>query len=168
MSTPRTVVLDLTLIEAAHLAGLVDQFRELLSDRPSGVPASDDPAIARLVPDGYPDDDAASREFRALTEGDLLRRRAEDAVLVLEDLSPDGSPVTTEGVDPEHLASPLVISLDHDHLSAWLRTLAAIRLVLASRLGIDHEDDHDEDDPRFGIYDWLGYRLDGLVAAAQG
>ena len=50
---------------------------------------------------------------------------------------------------------------------AWLRTLAAIRLVLASRLGIEVAEDHDPDDPRFGIYDWLGYRLDGLVAAVD-
>ena len=45
--------------------------------------------------------------------------------------------------------------------------LAAIRLVLATRLGIRSEEDHDVDDPRFGIYDWLGYRLDGLVQAAS-
>ena len=55
------------------------------------------------------------------------------------------------------------IRLDPDEVQAWLRTLAAIRLVLATRLGIEGADDHDEDDPRFGIYDWLGYRLDGLV-----
>ena len=48
---------------------------------------------------------------------------------------------------------------------ALLRTLAAIRLVLASRLGVDDEDTHDNDDPRFGIYDWLGYRLDALLTA---
>lgn len=33
------------------------------------------------------------------------------------------------------------------------------------RLGIVEAEDHDSDDPRFGIYDWLGYRLDGLVGA---
>ncbi len=59
------------------------------------------------------------------------------------------------------------LRLDPEDLQAWLRTLAAIRLVLATRLGIKTEDDHDEDDPRFGIYDWLGYRLDGLVRAAE-
>ncbi len=40
------------------------------------------------------------------------------------------------------------------------------RLVLATRLGIRSDDDHDPADPRFGVYDWLGYRLDGLVQAA--
>ena len=59
------------------------------------------------------------------------------------------------------------LRLDPEDLQAWLRTLAALRLVLASRLGITTEDDHDGDDPRFGIYDWLGFRLDGLVRAAD-
>ena len=36
---------------------------------------------------------------------------------------------------------------------------------LATRLGVAEADDHDSADPRFGIYDWLGYRLDGLVGA---
>ena len=53
------------------------------------------------------------------------------------------------------------LALSPDDARAWMRTLAAIRLVVASRLGIETEDDHDEDDPRFGVYDWLGYRLDG-------
>ena len=52
------------------------------------------------------------------------------------------------------------------HFRRGCARLAAIRLVLATRLGIRSEEDHDEDDPRFGIYDWLGYRLDGLVQAA--
>jgi len=51
---------------------------------------------------------------------------------------------------------------------AWLRTLAAVRLVLATRLGIGDADEHLDGDPRFGIYDWLGYRLDGLVRAMSG
>ena len=55
-----------------------------------------------------------------------------------------------------------------DAIGAWLRTLAAIRLVLATRLGITEEDRHSPEDPRFGIYDWLGYRLDGLVSAVEG
>ncbi len=60
----------------------------------------------------------------------------------------------------------ITIPLDPDGVRSWLRTLAAVRLVLASRLGIIDDDDHSDDDPRFGIYDWLGFRLDGLVRAA--
>jgi hypothetical protein len=39
--------------------------------------------------------------------------------------------------------------------------------VLATRLDIQSEADHDVEDPRFGVYEWLGYRLDGLVQAAS-
>jgi len=60
------------------------------------------------------------------------------------------------------------IFLNKDLALATADYTAAIRLVLASRLGIVDADDHDEDDPRFGIYDWLGYRLHGLVTAIDG
>ena len=68
--------------------------------------------------------------------------------------------------DDEVLMELVELRLDTEALQAWLRCLAAIRLVLATRLGIRSEEDHDVDDPRFGIYEWLGYRLDGLVQAA--
>jgi hypothetical protein len=163
VTAERVIVLELTRLEAAHLAGLVTQFAELVEDSST---ASGDPAIARLVPDAYADDLAAARDFRELTEGDLLSRRRADAELVLGSLRdaaqiPDdpGSPVLLEETE---------IRLDPAAVQAWLRTLAAIRLVLASRLGIEGPEDHDDDDPRFGIYDWLGYRLHGLVTAVDG
>jgi hypothetical protein len=159
----RIVVLELTRLEAAHLAGLVSQFAELVEESST---ASGDPAIARLVPDAYADDPAAARDFRQLTEDDLLSRRRADAALVLGSLRdaaeiPDdpGSPVLLEETE---------VRLDHSGAQAWMRTLAAIRLVLASRLGIEGPEGHDDGDPRFGIYDWLGYRLHGLVTAVDG
>ena len=163
MTAERRVSLEITRIEAAHLVGLVSQFIELLEDSSS---ASGDPAVYRLVPDAYRDDAEAAQEFRDLTENDLLSRRRSDAGLVLASLS-EAAEIPD---DPE---SPLLIeqaeiSLDPESVQAWLRTLAAIRLVLATRLGIGDADDHDEDDPRFGIYDWLGYRLHGLVTAVEG
>ena len=42
-----------------------------------------------------------------------------------------------------------------------------MRLVLATRLGIDSETDHDPEVPAFAVYDWLGYRLELLVQAAD-
>jgi hypothetical protein len=156
----RTIVLELARVEAAHLAGLVTQFDELL-DESAGAPR-EDPAVARLVPDAYADADAA-REFREVTESDLLDRRRADAAVVLATLAPV-SELPEDANDPTPVEG-VTIALDADASLAWLRTLAAVRLVLANRLGIQTEDDHDEDDPRFGIYDWLGYRLDGLVEA---
>lgn len=163
MTPERIIALELTRLEAAHLAGLVSQFAELIEESSA---AGSDPAIARLVPDAYPDDPAAARDFRDLTEEDILSRRRSDATLVLATLReasqiPDdpGSPMLLEEAE---------IRLDPGEVQAWMRTLAAIRLVLASRLGIEGPDDHDDDDPRFGIYDWLGYRLHGLVTVVEG
>jgi len=161
MTAQRVVVLELARLEAAHLAGLVTQFAELVDD--SAV-STGDPAIGRLVPDAYADDAAAAKDFRHLTERDILARRRSDAALVLASLR--------EAADiPDDPESPVLleeaeIRLEPSDVQAWLRTLAAIRLVLAERLGIEGPDDHDESDSRFGIYDWLGYRLHGLVTAA--
>ena len=168
MTGDRTTVLELTRMEAAHLAGLVTQFEELIQGADDGTP--DDPAIARLVPDGYTDDPEAAEEFRGLTQRDLLDRRESDAARVLATLhETPGLPDEGSITDPsdESLLEVMQLRLDPEDLQAWLRTIAAVRLVLASRLGIKTEDDHDGEDPRFGIYDWLGFRLDGLVRAAD-
>ncbi|MFF2485019.1 DUF2017 family protein [Microbacterium sp. NPDC058062] len=156
----RVVVLEVARLEAAHLAGLVGQFAELLRE---SAPDDGDPAIARLVPSAYSDDEDAAREFRALTQSDLLDRRASDAGLVLASLQ-DAAEIPEDPNDPA-LLEQVEIRLAPETAQAWLRTLAAVRLVLATRLGVVDEDDHEHDDPRFGVYDWIGYRLDGLVAA---
>ncbi|KJL45820.1 MULTISPECIES: DUF2017 family protein [Microbacterium] len=156
----RIVVLDVARLEAAHLAGLVGQFAQLLRE---SAPDDGDPAIARLVPTAYADDEDAAREFRSLTQADLLDRRASDAGLVLASLQ-DAAEIPEDPDDPA-LLEQVEIRLAPETAQAWLRTLAAVRLVLATRLGVVEEDDHEHDDPRFGVYDWIGYRLDGLVAA---
>lgn len=156
----RVVVMEITRLEAAHLAGLVGQFAELLRD---SAPEDRDPALERLVPSAYSDDDDAAREFRALTQSDLLDRRAADASDVLASLQ-EAAVIPEDPEDPA-LLEQVEIRLDPAAARAWLRTLAAVRLVLATRLGVVEEDDHDATDPRFGIYDWIGYRLDGLVNA---
>lgn len=156
----RMVIVDITRLEAAHLARLVDQFSELLRD---SVPEASDPAIARLVPPAYTDDDAAEREFRSLTRFDLLDRRSADAAVVRASLH--RASVIPDDPDDPALHERVALRLDPGVADAWLRTLAAVRLVLATRLGVTAADDHDPGDPRFGIYEWVGYRLDGLVAA---
>jgi hypothetical protein len=169
----RTVVLELTRMEAAHLAGLVTQFAELVEDAES---AAGDPAIARLVPDAYADDAEAAQDFRDMTERDLLDRRRQDAGAVLASLNAPGTLPEASSPDDAYahdadaddaLMELVEVPLQPETLQAWLRCLAAIRLVLATRLGIRSEADHDVEDPRFGIYEWLGYRLDGLVQAAS-
>ncbi len=155
--TDKIVVLEISGLEALHLAGIVGQFRDVVTDTRRG----DDPAVARLLPDAYPDDDEATREFRRLTGDDLLGRRASDAEVVLRTLGMDGGDPASDG-DPD---ATLTVALGEDEALSWMRTLSAVRLVMATRLGIQKDDDHQPDDPRFGIYDWIGYRLDGLVTA---
>ncbi|WZH36209.1 MAG: DUF2017 family protein [Microbacterium enclense] len=153
----KIVVLEMSGLEALHLAGIVGQFRDVVAD----TRRDDDPAIARLLPAAYPDDDAATAEFRRLTGDDLLGRRARDAEIVLHTLGMDGGDIRSDD-DPD---ATLTVALGEDEAMSWMRTLSAVRLVMATRLGIHSEDDHEPDDPRFGIYDWIGYRLDGLVSA---
>lgn len=159
--TERIVMLEIARMEIAHLTDLIRQFADLLRDGAS----TDDDAIARLVPDAYRDDEEASAEFRAVTEDDLLARRRDDVQVVLATLRVDGAPLDVADLRDDSAAEATTIALDVHQSAAWLRTLAALRLVLASRLGIAHENDHDPDDPRFGVYDWLGYRLEGLLQA---
>lgn len=158
----RIVALELTRLEAAHFSRLVAQFAELVDGAQT---TAGDPAIERLAPAAYAEAEAA-REFRELTEADLLDRRRDDAAAVLATLAEASEPPADP--DDPALLETIVVPLDPSAVAAWLRTLAAIRLVLATRLGIIDTDEHTADDPRFGIYDWLGYRLDGLVRAADG
>ncbi len=124
--TPDTIVLELARIEAAHLAGLVGQFDELLEESSDTV---DDPAVLRLVPDAYEDAEAA-REFREITESDLLGRRRADAARVLANLAAIGD-LDGDLEDPAFVEQVAIV-LDREDLQAWLRTLAAVRLVLAT------------------------------------
>jgi hypothetical protein len=159
----RMLILTVTGMEARHLADLVAQFAELVGE---SLPDDADPAIGRLVPDAYPGDVEASEDFRRATRSDLLGRRAEDAARVLTDLGGAPDPVSA-GVPVDDSRRLVDIALDEDGVRAWMRTLTAIRLVIASRLGIEDEDDRDETDPRYGVYDWLGYRLEGLLQASE-
>lgn len=155
--TDDLVILTLTRVEATHLSDLVGQFQTLVSEGD----AAGDPAVARLTPDVYPDDVDASREFQDVTRGELLGRRAHDAAMVKSDLD------RIEGASVDDALAPVDISIAGRHLDPWLRTLAALRLVLASRLGISDGAEHEEDDPAYGLYEWLGYRLEGLVQVAE-
>lgn len=151
------VILTLTRIEASHLTDLVGQFQELLSEEDP----SKDPAMARLTPDIYPDDEEASNDLHDVTRSELLGRRALDAATVRADLDR-----IEEGSVGDAL-SAVDVSIAGSHLDPWLRTLAALRLVLASRLGISDDTEESDDDPARALYEWLGFRLEGLVQVAE-
>lgn len=151
------VVLAMARVEARELRGLVDQFLDLLRD--TGV--GEDPAVDRLVPSPYPDDAEAATMFADATADDLLDRRSADARIVHDALTPP------EDAEDEDDLAEIRIPVPAPDLDAWLRTLTALRLVIASRLGIEQGVPPDPDDPRYGVYDWLGFRLDGLIEAAE-
>ena len=155
----REIVLSLALIEGAHLARLVDDFRALMRDR-----AVEDPAVRRLTPRPYPQDQAAAKAFADSTRDELLDRRLDEATIVSTALDPFDVDVDVLSEEDALALRDLVIA--EQEIDAWLRTLTAIRLVIADRLGITTED-QTTDDARGGIYDWLGYRLEVLIQAAD-
>lgn len=159
--TNNTIILPLANLEGAHLAHLVDEFHALLQDPDS----ESDPGVRRLTPNAYPEDANASEEFASATRDDLLERRRHDAAVVraaLRSFSTEDHEFTEEKA-----LAPVDIVIAAADLDAWLRTLNALRLVIAERLGVLADDDHHDDDARFGVYDWLGYRLEVLIESAD-
>lgn len=133
--------------EAELLTSLAEQSIELAHAAADPDADGFDPALDRLLPDAYPDDPQASAEFRRFTAAGLAERKEASARTMVESLSrrEDGIAVAV---------------LDAAQVTAWLRTITDIRLVLAARLGIhedgDEGDIHDEDSAlQRAVYDWL-------------
>ncbi|HET8616644.1 MAG TPA: DUF2017 domain-containing protein [Actinomycetales bacterium] len=126
--------------ERAVLAHLFVEVYELLDD---GTPAEtdplaalvgigtsvdlpDDPALARLLPDAHALDAEASSEFRRYTEQGLRDRKRACLETARLSLGRDGA-----------------LTLDDDEGQAWLVALTDVRLVLAERMGLRTEEDHE-------------------------
>lgn len=159
-----------------------DPFAELLGDVASGHPP-EDPVLARLLPSAYSDDDEAAGEFRRFTEMGLRDGKVRNAETVLAGLtgqdqpgaSPDGSGDEAYGLPSAEAddEGEVTVRLGPDGAQAWLRTLTDLRLALATRLGIE-QDDEDEwyglppDDPVrqvYQVYSWLGFVQESLVVS---
>ena len=125
------------------LRTLPAQLRDLLS--------TDDPALERLYPPAYVDDDERNDEYQRLMRGDLIERRT-TSIDVMEST-----------ID--------ATSLDEEQLTAWMGAVNDLRLVLGTRLDVSEdplEDQIDEDDPRapaFALYGYLGHLQETIVAA---
>jgi len=126
---------------------------------PDAAP-SEDPALLRLLPNAFPDDDEASSEFRRFTERELRDAKVRNAGAVGQSL---------EG-------GPGVLEIDADLVPAWLGFLNDTRLIIGARLDVT-EDNHEElaalpdDDPRaalFGMYGWLTYLQESMVQLMLG
>ncbi len=128
----------------------------------------DDPVLARLFPTAYPDDEESAGEFRRFTEGSLRDSKARAAALVIDTLEEAGLPdeLAEDGLHID-------VELDQEAALAWLKSFTDVRLALATRLGIEDEDDDfwlalPDDDPRtqvHDIYDWVGFLQETLVHA---
>jgi hypothetical protein len=171
-----TVTVQLSDTDVALLRTLLGQLLELLDvDDPLGDEAdeleralgiggntsvSDDPALARLFPDAYRDDEGAAAEFRRYTEADLRAGKRAGARTALDTLDRVGSGGRRGRVE-----------LTQDEAAAWLGTLNDLRLTLGTRLGVtdDNEELHSrfpEDDPRavlVPLYLWLGWLQETLI-----
>ena len=139
------LLLDLPEHEARLLGDLVAQLVTVLEGGDPG-----DPAVARLLPSAYPDDEEAAAEFRRFTSDDLTARKLANARRVLDDV-----------------AAPTAERLDAAGQQSWLRTLTDLRLVLGSRLGVTADGPAPSDDPHVvvmhDVFDWLGYLQESLV-----
>lgn len=118
----------------------------------------DDPALARLFPDGYTGDEEAAADFRRYTEPGLRAAKREAIETVLTCLRPG------------------TVRLDAAQADAWLRALNDARLVLGERLGVTEDWDEliaellatDPADPRLpvlALYDRLTHLQESLVQA---
>lgn len=119
----------------------------------------DDPALARLFPSAF-EDEHESSDFRRVTEQGLVNRKLQDAMAVTSALG--------LGIDPEEMAS-VEVEITEATMPAWVRTLTALRLAIAARIGLHEESDHGRllaDEQTRGtviVYDWLAAILDSVL-----
>ncbi|WP_326765814.1 DUF2017 domain-containing protein [Streptomyces sp. NBC_01591] len=143
-----------------------DPLAALFAEGPSEPPT--DPALARLFPEAYGDEDgelrAASAEFRRFTENDLRARKRDDALAVVRTL--DALTVAGDGT--------AVLELTGDECRNWLGALNDLRLTIGTRLEVSDEDegeagslyrlpDSDPRKPMVMAYLWLGALQETLV-----
>ncbi|MFJ8669037.1 DUF2017 domain-containing protein [Streptomyces sp. NPDC093600] len=141
-----------------------DPLAALFAEGPSQAPT--DPALKRLFPDAYGDEDeelrAAAADFRRYTENDLRARKRGDALTVVRSL--DALASSGEG--------GVVLKLTADESRAWLGALNDLRLTIGTRLEVTDEDeggelyrlpDSDPRKPMVMAYLWLGALQESLV-----
>lgn len=140
-----------TRVEATVLADLVEQSLQIIEAAAEGGQGGiRDPALDRLLPNAYRDDPEAARAFRDHTESGLAGRKAAHARVVLETL---------------HAGT---VRLSPSEVQSWLRALTDLRLIIASRLGIEHDDDPGNGDEFLAeVYPWLGYLQGSMLEAME-
>ena len=133
----------------------LEDLESLLSDEQPQPP--EDPVLARLLPDAYPDDPEAAGEFRKYTESSLRESKKYFAQTLLDTLPVSGGRVRLTG----------------DQARDWLRALNDVRLMFGVRLEVTEDFEEqlgalDPADPKvmeFEVYGWLGAVQESLVQA---
>jgi hypothetical protein len=127
--------------ERQMLGNLIGQLRELLT--------TDSPALVRLFPPPYGDDEERNQGYAVLAGAELIERRLAALDTVESTLHAD--------------------SLTQEQLEAWMRSVNDIRLVLGTILDVDEDrppPDPDSDEaPMYGAYEFFGLILDCIVDA---
>ena len=145
-----------------------DAFEALMAEFSGATTPPEDPVLARLFPTAYVDDEEAASDFRRFTEGGLRDGKAAASGLVIDTLEDAGLP-------PELTEEGLVIDVEltRDEAETWMRAFTDVRLALATRLGVEADDEHywhslPDEDPRaqaHDIYEWVGYLQETGVEA---
>lgn len=126
----------------------------------------EDPALARLFPDAFEEAEDASA-FRRVTEQGLVNRKLQDALAMRKALGMGRS------IDDSDGKTTVEADITESTLAVWVRTLTALRLAIAARLGLEHESDHarllDDEETRSTVivYDWLAAILDSVLRMHQ-
>lgn len=166
--------------EAAMLDQLITQLIQLLQSHsgtaldPDPLFASlevggsdelpDDPALARLFPDAHEGEDEAAA-FRRVTEQGLLNRKLQDAYQVTSALGLGLEP----GNDDAEGTASVAVEISPATLPAWVRTLTALRLAIAARIGLDANEDRTEllaqEETRGTVlvFDWIAAILESVL-----
>lgn len=160
-------IIELLHNESAMPSAAVDPLEALL-DFSGPTTEPEDPVLLRLFPSAYRDDEEAAGEFRRFTEVTLREGKAKAAGAIVDGLEEAGLPTQLED-------DGLMIDIEllpHE-AEVWMRSFTDIRLALATRLGIEDEDEPvwealPDEDPRaqaHDVYEWVGYLQETLVHA---
>jgi hypothetical protein len=129
------------------LGSIAEQMHEVLT----GATADDDPAVARLFPQAYPDDPMRTIEFERVAADDLQRDRVARFQVLAETVRARW--------------------LTEEQLLEWMRAINDARIVLGVRLDVTEEmtPDDVQDDPEradtFRTYVYLSALLEAIVQA---
>ena len=138
--------------ETGLVLRMLGELRELLtSDEPSAIELT-----KRLFPVAVPGDEEMEAEYQRLMRDELVQSRVA-SITTVEELLADGD-----------------TTVDEAGLTAFMRSINAVRLVLGTMLDVSDDPDTDEvratlrDSPEHHLYAYLSWLLEHTVQALTG